>query len=195
MAIRSVVTRGYGNGTFNGTIALVVRRGYASEVAVVSAPNLEQELYVRPEDLAYVRATQEEDILFDGDLVYGRATQEEDILFAWDMVLVRLEAEKLLPEKVSIQTLSRIQDGQGGLSEEWINSYLNVPARFSEISGTESQTASREHLQADYTVTFPYDQNIDETMRIIHQGQPYEVVFVNHARSHDTARRCLVKRV
>lgn len=28
MAIRTVVTRGYGNGTFNGTIALVVTRGY-----------------------------------------------------------------------------------------------------------------------------------------------------------------------
>ena len=30
MAIRTVVTRGYGNGTFNGTIALVVLRGYAT---------------------------------------------------------------------------------------------------------------------------------------------------------------------
>ena len=37
MAIRTVVTRGYGNGTFNGTIALVVERGYVSADAVVSA--------------------------------------------------------------------------------------------------------------------------------------------------------------
>ena len=29
MAIRTVVTRGFGNGTFNGTIALVVTMGYA----------------------------------------------------------------------------------------------------------------------------------------------------------------------
>lgn len=29
MAIRTVVTRGYGNGTFDGTIAFVVTRGYA----------------------------------------------------------------------------------------------------------------------------------------------------------------------
>lgn len=34
MAIRTVVTRGYGNGTFNGTIALVVTHGYA--IAVVT---------------------------------------------------------------------------------------------------------------------------------------------------------------
>ncbi len=30
MAIRTVVSRGFGNGTFNGTIALVVVRGYAA---------------------------------------------------------------------------------------------------------------------------------------------------------------------
>ena len=34
MAIRTVVTRGYGNGTFNGTIPLVVRRGYTAPVFV-----------------------------------------------------------------------------------------------------------------------------------------------------------------
>lgn len=28
MAIRTVITRGYGNGTFNGTIPLVTLRGY-----------------------------------------------------------------------------------------------------------------------------------------------------------------------
>ena len=35
MAIRTVVTAGFGNGTFDGTIALVVVRGYAA--AVVAA--------------------------------------------------------------------------------------------------------------------------------------------------------------
>lgn len=36
MAIRSVVTRGYGNGTFNGTVPLVVLRGYAVGAPVFS---------------------------------------------------------------------------------------------------------------------------------------------------------------
>ncbi len=35
MAIRTVVTRGYGNGTFNGTIALVSLRGYIAGAASV----------------------------------------------------------------------------------------------------------------------------------------------------------------
>lgn len=36
MAIRTVITRGFGNGTFNGTIALVVTRGYTIGAAVVA---------------------------------------------------------------------------------------------------------------------------------------------------------------
>lgn len=34
MAIRTVVTRGYGNGTFLGTIALVVMRGFIAGAAL-----------------------------------------------------------------------------------------------------------------------------------------------------------------
>ena len=36
MAIRTVITRGYGNGTFDGTIALVVARGYTVGAAVAA---------------------------------------------------------------------------------------------------------------------------------------------------------------
>jgi hypothetical protein len=36
MAIRTVVTAGFGNGTFNGTIALVITRGYASGAAIAA---------------------------------------------------------------------------------------------------------------------------------------------------------------
>ena len=37
MAIRTVITRGYGNGTFNGTIPLVVTRGYTPAATVADA--------------------------------------------------------------------------------------------------------------------------------------------------------------
>lgn len=36
MAVRTLVTRGFGNGTFNGTIALAVTRGYAIGAAVTT---------------------------------------------------------------------------------------------------------------------------------------------------------------
>ncbi len=37
MAIRTVVTRGFGNGTFSGTIALVTLRGYVSFIFVANS--------------------------------------------------------------------------------------------------------------------------------------------------------------
>lgn len=37
MAIRTVVTAGFGNGTFNGTIALVTLRGYLASAAAAAA--------------------------------------------------------------------------------------------------------------------------------------------------------------
>ena len=44
MAIRTVITRGFGNGTFNGTIALVVTRGYAIQTA--AAVGLTQVVFI-----------------------------------------------------------------------------------------------------------------------------------------------------
>lgn len=42
MAIRTVVTGGFGNGTFNGTIALVVTAGYAiGSLIVPTVPGIE----------------------------------------------------------------------------------------------------------------------------------------------------------
>lgn len=177
MAIGPVVTRGYSI----GTIALVTLRGYTSNVIIagnIPVPTAGPELLVRPEDLVYMRAAQQEDVLTPGD-----------------MLLLRLEVEKLMPDLVTIQTVNKNPDGQGGLTEAWLDSYQNVPARFAEISGSESQATDREHFRADFRLSLPYDQPIDETMRVDHEGQTYEVVFVNQPRSHATARRCLIRRV
>lgn len=50
MAIRTVVTRGYGNGTFNGTISLVVLHGYIAGAAVTPGVNARGMSFVRFSD-------------------------------------------------------------------------------------------------------------------------------------------------
>ena len=53
MAIRAVVTRGFGNGTFDGSIAGVVRRGYIAGVVVV--PNYgKAQFVIRSRDTKFV---------------------------------------------------------------------------------------------------------------------------------------------
>lgn len=41
MAINTLVTRGYGNGTYSGTIALLATRGYAIGAAIIVAADPE----------------------------------------------------------------------------------------------------------------------------------------------------------
>lgn len=50
MAIRTIITRGYGNGTFDGTIALVVLRGYTSALVITTAMPSGRVFAIRPED-------------------------------------------------------------------------------------------------------------------------------------------------
>lgn len=101
----------------------------------------------------------------------------------------------MLPTTITIQTRQVTQDGQGGYAEEWANTYQEVPGRLSDLTGRESQMASREHVEADYMLTVPYSQNIDTGMRVVHNSQVFEVVHVNTHSSLATVRRCLVKQV
>ena len=52
MAIATVFTRGYGNGTFNGTIPLVLRRGYLVGDVVAAAPTVSMAPIARTESIA-----------------------------------------------------------------------------------------------------------------------------------------------
>lgn len=84
MAIRTVVTRGFGNGTFSGTIALVVTRGYSIGVPSLGpggtgVPTVGRTVLIRSADLEYLRQTQQETVLTDADLVYLRGTQDGDL--------------------------------------------------------------------------------------------------------------------
>ena len=99
----------------------------------------------------------------------------------------------MMPDLISILERQEIQDGQGGLTEEWNESYQMVPARLSDIRGSESILAGREHLRAEYMLTVPHSQRIDEGMRVRFGSRMFEVVFVNNDRSLRTATRCLVR--
>jgi len=173
VAIRTVVTRGYGNAlesaAFDGTIALVVTRGYAIVEVPASPAN--------------------------PDAVAGRPYVPGKMLLERELTYARAEAIKALPDICLIQTAQQLSDGSGGFSEEWIISYVDIRCRIAPRGGQERPIAARATIEGDWMLTLPFDQNIDETMRVTHQGQTYEVVFVNHDRTFDTVRRCLLKRL
>ena len=112
-----------------------------------------------------------------------------------DLAYVRAQAEEALPITVTIQTLSRDADGQGGYIEVWNDSYQNVPARLAEMSGREATLRNREGAVGDWVLTVAHDQAISAEDRVVYEGLEYEVTFVNDARSWRTAKRCFLKRI
>ncbi|MDP2950168.1 MAG: phage head closure protein [Chloroflexota bacterium] len=112
-----------------------------------------------------------------------------------DLAYVRSQAAVALPDTITIERLTRADDGAGGQTETWTIAYADVPARLSERTGREGIMAARESVEADWVLTLPYDQDITEADRIIHASLTYEVVFVNTGRSYDTVRRCFLARI
>jgi len=114
-----------------------------------------------------------------------------------DLTYTRAQAETLLPDTCDIQERQQTSDEHGGFTLEWSTTYQNVPCRLSE-----RQTAQEENVrggrmagEAEWTSTLPYDQAIDRSDRIVHNGHTYDVTFVNSDRSHDTTRRVLLTRI
>ena len=116
-------------------------------------------------------------------------------LSASDMAYVRAQAETALPDIITIERLSQVDDGAGGQTERWDPVYIDVAARLAERTGREGIIAAREAVAAEWVLTLPYDQDITEKDRVIHVGLTYEVVFVNTGRSFDTVRRCFLARI
>ena len=108
---------------------------------------------------------------------------------------VREQAALNLPETVDLRSKSVVSDGRGGLDESNAITYTDVPARLAERKGEETVFAGRDDVLADYILTVAFDQPIDRGMEVDHDGQLYDVKFVNDGRSYDTVKRCLVQRI
>ncbi len=171
MGIPPLISHGFGNGTYDGSIALVVTYGYTPFVAA-------------PEEVP----------------VPGRPFAPGHIFAPADLQFLRDCAALALPDTCDIQTSQNQQDGSGGYAEVWSTSYQNVACRISpsgtngSIAVTERMIANRRSGVTDWLLTLPFDQPITEAMRFIYLGRTYEVIFVHRPQSFDTVRRCLVRR-
>jgi SPP1 family predicted phage head-tail adaptor len=121
----------------------------------------------------------------------------EQLLSGGDLAYVRSQAGKALPDTCHIEERQLTQDGRGGMAEAWAIAYTDVRCRFSTMPehAREGLLANRNTAGSMWLLTLPYDQSIDETMRVIHGGNIYQVSFVNDAESYDTTRRCQLQLV
>lgn len=174
MAIRTVVTHGFGNGTFNGTITLLVTRGYAVGTGL-SAPAVADTRF-RPAPGG----------IFSLEQLTG----------------LRIEAAKALPQRGIIRRVLLTPDGQGGFDETVTAVYTNVACRLSPSLPATRRNPAREVAQGgsltvdnQLMLTVPWDVSILSQDRIWIDDLIFEVEFVNAARTFDTVRRARVRRV
>tara|TARA_Y100000310_G_scaffold294647_1_gene325291 strand:- start:535 stop:780 length:246 start_codon:yes stop_codon:yes gene_type:complete len=80
------------------------------------------------------------------------------------------------------------------MTRSYAISHVGIPARIAQRTGRETMFAGQDQVRADYILTVAYDQLVDETMRVDHNGTLYDIVFVSRDRSYDTARLCLLHR-
>jgi SPP1 family predicted phage head-tail adaptor len=110
-----------------------------------------------------------------------------------DLKKIREDQNKLMPETVYVQRLTRVDDGSGGWGEVW-NSIATVKGRIASSQGREEELGKKVMALTTYTVTLPYDTSINQTDRLQINGQQYQVLAILN-RSEKTALRVLCEKI
>ena len=112
-----------------------------------------------------------------------------------DLTYMRAEAQKAMPDKVTIRRKSLASDKQGGYTEAWNDAYQDIPARLSIQPGGETLTEGRQDPQPKAVLTLAYNQSVEQTDRVIHASGTYEILFVNAGKSWSLGTQCQMRRL
>ena len=112
-----------------------------------------------------------------------------------DLAYARAESQKAMPDNVTIQRKTLVSDKQGGFTESWSNVYQNIPGRVSVTGGSESLAAGRQDVQISATLTVAYDQSVEQSDRVLHGDETYEIQTADSGKTWALARRCQMRRL
>ena len=110
---------------------------------------------------------------------------------------LRADANDYLPDTCDIQTMTRTADSYGGWTETWADTYEDVACRLAvmPLNRPESIDAGQIASTTRWLLAVPYNQAIDATMRVVHDGVTYEVEGVEDKQSHRPSRHAYLRRV
>jgi len=90
--------------------------------------------------------------------------------------------------RITLQEFAAVRDPLGGDSKDWRDWSKDVPAEVVPLSGREFTAASSEHGEVTARMEIPYLPGVENTMRVLFDGQVYAVRAV---LPDPTARRHL----
>lgn len=110
---------------------------------------------------------------------------------------LRTDASDYLPDTCIIQIVARTADSMGGWTEAWSNTYTSVACRLAPARATRDETLRGEQISAysQWVLTIAHNQTIDETMRVVHDSETYEVLRLEDTHSSRTAKRVYLVRL
>ena len=114
-----------------------------------------------------------------------------------ELTQLRANAQSFLPDSCTIQTVTRTGDGQGGWTETYANTYTSVSCRLSPIRTSQVELVEGAQVQAAsrWVLTVAHNQAIDETMRVVHSSETYEIEHLEDTHSNKTAKRAYLRRL
>lgn len=117
------------------------------------------------------------------------------LLQEFDLAYLREQVKVAMPDEISIQRLTLTSDKQGGYTQEFGSVYQHIKARLTAKPGAESIAANAQDARIDFTLTVAYDQSIEQTDRITHRGNHYEVLSIDVGDSWAIAKQCQLRKI
>ncbi len=110
-----------------------------------------------------------------------------------DLDKIKAEQEKLMPETVYVQRLTRTSDGAGGWSESW-QTIATTKGRIAAKSGDENELGGKTTAITTYLITLPSDTELTNTDRLQINGQQYQITTILD-RSEKTALQVICEKL
>lgn len=110
-----------------------------------------------------------------------------------DLTKIRTEQNKLMPETVYVQRLTRTSDNAGGWTETW-QTAATTKGRIAPNQGGETARGGAVRADNEYIITLPHDVDLRQDDRLQINGAQYEIKTI-YERSEKTALRILVNKL
>ncbi len=118
------------------------------------------------------------------------------VLSTLELSQLRADAADYWPDTCTIQVVTRTADGRGGWTEAWTDTYTSVACRLVPMAAGWGEVRESEQITSltTWILTVAYNQTIDESMRVVHDSETYEVERMEDTHSNRTARRVYLRR-
>lgn len=114
-----------------------------------------------------------------------------------EIAQLRADAADYMPDTCTIQVKTVSRNSTGGFTESWASTYTSVACRLAPLQSQNVETLEGSQITSAtrWVLTVAHNQTLDETMRVVHGSDTYEVEHLEDTHSNRTAKRAYLRRL